>query len=64
MIDRYVVHPNFFRNNLASMDSLIRGLSITKAMREYMRDHKQNPTTRSYKRLQTLAVLAAKESNQ
>ncbi len=60
----YVTHPNYFRNNLASMQALINGLSLTKAMREYKRDHQANPTTRSFKRLQTLAVLAAKEANQ
>ena len=63
-MDLYVVHPNYFRNNLASISVLINGLSLTKAMREYKRDHQANPTTRSFRRLQTLAVLAAKESNQ
>jgi len=62
--DLYVVHPSYFRNNLTSMESLIRGMSVTRALKEYMRDHKANPTPRSYKRLQTLAVLAAKEANQ
>jgi hypothetical protein len=64
MPELYVTHPNYFRNNLASFEHLIRGLSITKAMREYKRDYLSNPTTRSWRRLQTLAVLAAKEANQ
>ena len=62
-MDIYVTHPSYFRNNLASIQALVNGLSLTKAMREYRRDHQANPTTRSFRRLQTLAILAAKESN-
>ena len=64
MPELYVVHPNLFRNNLSCIDSLMHGLSLTRAIREYKRDHQANPTTRSFRRLQTLANLAAKESNQ